>query len=97
MSLDVHDNIIFKYSRRNQTFHLVVWDYPVVWDHLPIAIHGAINQKVQDLSDLVKNFQKFGTELIKNVMRENGFPFQHCHFLHDKFLVNNESLQIQKH
>ena len=29
-------------------------------------------------------------------MRENDFLFQHCHFLHDKFLVNDESLQIHE-
>ena len=27
-------------------------------------------------------------------MCENGLLFQHHHFLHDKFLVNDESLQI---
>ena len=30
-------------------------------------------------------------------MRENGPLFQHRHFLHDKFLVNDESLQIHEH
>ena len=29
-------------------------------------------------------------------MRENGPLFQHRHFLHDKFLVNDESLQIHE-
>jgi len=30
-------------------------------------------------------------------MRENDLMFQHHHFLHDKFLVNNESLQIDEY
>ena len=29
-------------------------------------------------------------------MRENGPLFQHRHFLHDKFLVNDETLQIHE-
>ena len=29
-------------------------------------------------------------------MRENGPLFQHCYFFHDKFLVNDEYLQIHE-
>ena len=29
-------------------------------------------------------------------MRENGPLFQHRHFFHDKFLVNDETLQIHE-
>ena len=32
----------------------------------------------------------------KNVMKKNSF-FQHYHFLHNKFLSNDKSLQIHKH
>ncbi|KYQ58526.1 hypothetical protein ALC60_02476 [Trachymyrmex zeteki] len=32
----------------------------------------------------------------KNIMRENGSFSQHRYFLHDKFLSNDESLQIHK-
>jgi len=48
---------------------------------------------MQDLSDLVKNFH----DTDKNVMCENGPLFQYFHyFLHNKFLVNDESLQIRE-
>ena len=43
----------------------------------------------------VGSYQKFPHyETRKNIMSENGLLFQHRHFLHDKFLVNDESLQI---
>ncbi|KYN12185.1 hypothetical protein ALC57_15651 [Trachymyrmex cornetzi] len=45
----------------------------------------------------IASCQKFpwhGTR--KHVMRENSPLFQHRHFLHDKFLINEESLQIHE-
>ncbi|KYN20016.1 hypothetical protein ALC57_07637 [Trachymyrmex cornetzi] len=86
-SLDVYDSIIFKYSCSNQAFRLAVRDPPV----LPSQSMVISNQPGS--ARPVGSCQKFpwhGTR--KNVMRENGPLFQHRYFLHDKILINDESL-----
>ncbi|KAG5314838.1 GVQW3 protein, partial [Acromyrmex insinuator] len=72
------------------TFRLVVRDRPVLpLQSMMISKPGSARP--------VGSCQKFpwhGTR--KNVVRENSPPFQHRYFLHDKFLVNDESLQIHE-
>jgi len=65
-----------------------------VWDLLVLRSQSMIIRN-QPRSAPVGSCQKFpwhGTH--KNVIRENGPLFQHRHFLHEKFLVNDEFLQI---
>ncbi|EGI69771.1 hypothetical protein G5I_01465 [Acromyrmex echinatior] len=83
--------IIFKYSCCDQTFHLVVRDHPV------LLSQSMVISSQPGSARPVGSCQKFpwhGTR--KNVMCENDPLFQHRHFLHDKFLVNDESLQIHE-
>jgi len=44
----------------------------------------------------VGSCQKFPWHGTRKNVRENGLLFQHRHFLHDKFLVNDEFLQIHE-
>ncbi|KYN12749.1 hypothetical protein ALC57_15074 [Trachymyrmex cornetzi] len=84
-------DIIFKYSRSDQAFRLAVRD------HLVLPSQYMVISNQPGSARPVGSCQKFpwhGTR--KNVMRENGPLFQHHHFLHDKFLVNDESLQIHE-
>ncbi|KYN17528.1 hypothetical protein ALC57_10177, partial [Trachymyrmex cornetzi] len=86
---DLH--IIFKYSRSDQAFRLAVRDHPV------LPLQSMVISTQPGSARPVGSCQKFpwhGTR--KNVMRENGPLFQHSHFFHDKFLVNDESLQIHE-
>ncbi|KYN09579.1 hypothetical protein ALC57_18304 [Trachymyrmex cornetzi] len=85
-------NIIFKYNRSDQAFRLAVRDHPV------IPSQSMVISTQPGSARPVGSCQKFPWQGIrKNVMRENCPLFQHRHFLHDKFLVNDESLQIFGH
>ncbi|KYN19767.1 hypothetical protein ALC57_07920 [Trachymyrmex cornetzi] len=86
---DLH--IIFKCSRSDQAFRLAVWD------HLVLPSQSMVISTQPGSARPVESCQKFswhGTR--KSIMCENGPLFQHSHFLHDKFLVNDESLQIHE-
>jgi len=51
----------------------------------------------QEAQELVGSYEKFPWHRTrKNVMSKNGSLFQHRYFFNDKFLVNDESLQILK-
>ena len=79
---------MFKYTCRNQAFRLVVRDHPV------LLSQSMVISTQPGSARPVGSCQKFpwhGTR--KNVMCENGPLFQHRYFLHNKFIVNEESLQ----
>ncbi|KYN29537.1 hypothetical protein ALC57_01017 [Trachymyrmex cornetzi] len=60
--------------------------------HNHVRFSCPLTYTIQDGS--CQKFPWHGTR--KSVMCENGPLFQHNHFLHDKFLVNDESLQIHE-
>ena len=80
---------IINYSHRNQAFHHTVRDHPV----FPFMV---INTQPES-AILFGFYQEIPwPETCKNIVGENGSFSQHRHFLYDKFLSNNKSLQIYK-
>jgi len=80
-------NSMFKYSCRDQAFRLVVWDHPV----LSFMVISTQPESARSVGSCQK-FPWHG----KNVMCENSPLFQHRYFLHNKFFVNDEFLQIHE-
>ncbi|KYN26662.1 hypothetical protein ALC57_03971 [Trachymyrmex cornetzi] len=86
-------------SSRSKFHSHVRFSRPLTYtiDHPVLPSQSMVISPQQGSARPVGSCQKFpwhGTR--KNVMRENGPLFQHRHFLHDKFLVNDEFLQIHK-
>jgi len=70
-------SIVFKYSRRNQAFRLVVRNHPI------LLLQSMVISNQPGSARPVGSCQKFGTRLVK--MRENDLLFQH--FLQINFLL----------
>jgi len=89
VSLNVHDNIMFKYSC-DQAFRLVVGTIPSFHCN-PGDKHSTRKRKTCRILSKISMTRK-------NVMCENSplFQVQHRYFLHNKFFVNDESLQIHE-